>query len=279
MVFICGLILFNVVLNRRLVAKTNESPFKYFNEPWGFFSANFTQSFGNISQSFNCSNNPQKFNSINTSQVVFTGGGGRLASVWTAMTTTIFSLIGFDTVAITAAENRDLAREESIKLATRKIALRILLLYTLAAFTVGLNVPYNDPNLEDLNINSLKSGQHSIFIIQQVYDGLVHWPHFANAFFIFSATSAGINALYVSSRLLHALASLDDVWPRSNRFSFIKRRLRRTYNGVPVAAVCLSWCFGWLSSFVTSPSHEEVRTKYLSIRSIQAILRFLMLTW
>ena len=241
MVFICGLILFNVILNRRLIAKLGGSPFKYYREPWGFFSANFTLS----------------FDSDLTPQRVFTGGGGRLASVWSAMTTTIFSLIGFDTVSITAAENKDLASEESIKLATRKIALRIILLYTLAAFTVGLNVPYDDPNLRDLNIYSLKSGQYSIFIIQQIYDGLYHWPHFANAFFIFSATSAAINALYISSRLLHALASLDDVWPRSDRFSFIKRRLRRTYNGVPVAAVCVSWCFGWLSSLVTSPSPEQ----------------------
>ena len=266
MVFISGLILFNIVLNRRLVARFHTSPFQYYNEPYGFISANFTQ------RAFNATGQHE-------SEIIFQGSGGHLASVWSAMTTAVFSLIGFDAVAITAAENKDLARDESMKLATRKISLRIILLYTLAAFTVGLNVPYNDPNLADYNIHSLKSGQYSIFIIQQIRDGLIHWPHFFNAFFIFSATSAGINALYISSRLLHALASLDDVWPRSNRFTFVKRRLRRTYNGVPVTAVFVSWCFGWLSSLVSSKSSSEVSLKLLTLCSAETGLLHSVLTY
>jgi amino acid permease len=120
-------------------------------------------------------------------------------------------MIGFEAVSITAPENRNLREKENIKLASRKISLRIILLYTLSVFAVGLNVPYNDPNLQDFAINAVESGEHSIFIIAAVRDGVLGFPHFFNGFFIFSATSAGINALYISSRLLHALAVCPDV--------------------------------------------------------------------
>jgi amino acid permease len=142
-----------------------------------------------------------------------TGGPGHLAAMWTAMTTCTFGMAGFDAVAITAAESKDIERDESVKLATRKISLRIILLYALATFTVGLNVPYTDENLNVFASNSLPNGQHSIFIIAVVRAHLIGWPHFLNAFFIFSATSAGINALYMASRLLHALASIPEAWP------------------------------------------------------------------
>ena len=64
--------------------------------------------------------------------------------MWSAMNTIFFSLQGFFTVSVTAAENKHVDRDETIKLASRKIALRVILLYTLIVFTVGLNVPYND---------------------------------------------------------------------------------------------------------------------------------------
>ena len=41
----------------------------------------------------------------------------------------IFSMIGFDTTAITAAENKELHKTETVKLSARKISLRIILLY------------------------------------------------------------------------------------------------------------------------------------------------------
>ena len=204
MIFICLLIFLNVIINSHSVDSSPPPLFKYYNPPYSFESQNFT-----------------------VNGQIFTGGPGHLASMWTAMTTCLFGMVGFETVAVAAAESRDLEMDESIKLATRKIALRIILLYTLATFTVGLNVPYTDPNLDVFAINSLSNGQNSIFIIAAVRAHLIGWPHFMNAFFIFSATSTGINGLYEASRLLHALASIPDAWPRWPVGMTLRERLER----------------------------------------------------
>ncbi|KAL8829028.1 MAG: hypothetical protein Q9191_002250 [Dirinaria sp. TL-2023a] len=168
MVFFVGLIMFNVINNAR-----EKTYFKYYQQPYSFESKNFTAHSG----------------------VIHGGGTAHFAAMWTAMTVTVFSMIGFEAVSITAPENKDLATEENIKLATRKISLRIILLYTLGAFVVGLNVPYDDPQLRDADVNAINNGAHSAFIVAAVRDGVLGFPSLFNAIFIFSATSAGLNAL------------------------------------------------------------------------------------
>jgi amino acid transporter len=101
------------------------------------------------------------------------------------------------------------------KLATRKLCLRVVLLYALLVFMVGLNVQYADFNLRDTNITAIRKGLNAPFIIQMVHGGDTGWPHLVNAFFIFSAFSVAINALYISSRLLHALANIRNIWPET----------------------------------------------------------------
>jgi len=235
MVFICLLIILNVIINNYSVDSSPPPQFEYYNDPYSFESQNFT-----------------------VQGHVFTDGPGHLASMWTAMTTCNFGMAGFDAVAIAAAESKDLEVDESVKLATRKISLRIILLYTLATFTAGLNVPYTDPNLRVLASNSLPNGQHSIFIIAAVRAHLIGWPHFFNAFFIFSATSAGINGLYLASRLLHALASIPAAWPRWTLTMALRERLERTVYGVPMAAVFACWLFGLLGFLAVKPSPQVV---------------------
>jgi amino acid permease len=88
---------------------------------------------------------------------------------------------------------------------------------------------------------------------------LVGWPHFFNAFYIFSAFSCGVNGLYIASRLLHALASIRNVWPSTGWGANIKARLERTSSkGVPVNAVFVSWLFGLLGFLAVKPSPARV---------------------
>lgn len=72
------------------------------------------------------------------------------------MNTIFFSMQGMFSVSVTAAENRRLETEESIKIATRKIALRTIVLYSLLIFSVGLNVPFDDPEIQDKAINNIR---------------------------------------------------------------------------------------------------------------------------
>ena len=67
----------------------------------------------------------------------YTGDTGHLIGIWSSLTTIFFSMQGFYTVTVTAAESKCIDRDESIKLATRKISLRVILLYCLLVFTVG----------------------------------------------------------------------------------------------------------------------------------------------
>ena len=232
MLFFVGLILFNVINNAR-----TSTHFKYYQEPWGFESRNFTSA----------------------DDVVHTGGSAHFAAMGTAMIATIFSMTGFETVSISAPENKDLETEESIKLATRKISLRIILLYSLGAFVVGLNVPYDHPQISNATVSILSNGAHSIFIVASVIGGVKGFPSFFNAFFIFSATSTGLNALYLSSRLLHALAKTPEIWPSWYIAQSLRSRLERTSDsGVPQAAVLTSWLFGWLGLLATGPDTARV---------------------
>lgn len=143
-------------------------------------------------------------------------------------------------------ENRDLERWETTKIASKKLFMRITILYVLSTFAASLNVPYDDPNLYNIQINAIHAGQNSIFILAAVRNHLRLWPSLFNAFFIFSATTSGINALYISSRLLHALASIPEAWPLSLQTT--RRRLERTStHGVPLATVLTCWLFGLLA--------------------------------
>ena len=233
MFFFEGLILFNIVINAR-----RKTFFRYYNEPYGFESRGFTSSSGTFHQ----------------------GGGAHFAAMGTAMIVTIFSMIGFEAVSISAPENKDRETQESIKLATRKISLRIIILYSLGSFVAGLNVPYDDPQISDTSISALSSGAHSIFVVAAVRAYVKGFPSFFNAFFIFSATSAGLNALYLSSRLLHALATTPEVWPPWAIAQSLRQRLERTSDSrVPQAAVLFSWLFGWLGMLVTRTNTTQVR--------------------
>jgi amino acid transporter len=183
-----------------------------------------------------------------------------------AMTSCLFGMIGFETVAITAAENKDLRIEETMKIATRKIVLRIITLYTLATFTVGLNVPYTYPLIVDNQVISFGYGQNSAFLISTVLNRMRYWPYFINDFIIFSATTAGANGVYNASRTLHALASIPDAWPDWEPIQSFRRRLERTSYGVPHAAVICSWMFGFLGFLAGSANSQQVGAPFISPR-------------
>jgi amino acid permease len=221
--FISGLIMFNVILSAMQKDAKGRNHFWTWNKPYGFAPESMV-----VHPSHNAD-----------SGIVLRGGQGQFMALWTAISACVFSFVGFETIAITAPENKDLEKHETLKLATKKLSLRITILYVLCTFVGGLNVPYNDPNLVNIQINSVRAGQNSIFVLAAVRNHLRVWPSIFNGFFIFSATTSGINALYNSSRILHALASIPEAWPLWLQNS--RRRLERTTSrGVPLATVTVS---------------------------------------
>lgn len=235
MTFIILMIVLNTVLHAQ--QRVNRGgPFWTYNSPYSAGSQNITLPNGHVASGF----------------------AGKLGGMWEAMMTCLFGMIGFETVAITAAENKDLRSEETIKLGTRKISLRIITLYCLATFTVGLNVPYTYPLLVDTHVISFGYGQNSAFVNSVVLNHLRVWPYFINDFIIFSATTAGANGIYNASRTLHALASIRDAWPDWAPIQSLRRRLERTTYGVPHGAVIISWLFGFLGFLASNPNSQEI---------------------
>jgi len=249
-----AIVLFNTIVNAR--QKLHQSRFWTYEQPLGFSTKNFT------------------VRSDGHEDIVIGGTAGRLAAFWTTTTTTLFSLIGWEIIYFTAAENGDLHKTDTMKLATRKITLRVILLYALAIFTVGLNVPYNDANLGDITIHGINGGQNSVFIIAAVREHVKVIPHLLNAFFIFSPTSTAINGLYAASRVLHALASHRDAWPQYSIFQSIRLRLETTRNGVPMNAVFVSWLFGFLAFLSTDASQAENLGRLTTVTVVCTLIIF-----
>lgn len=141
----------------------------------------------------------------------------------------MFSYVGMDIVAATAAESRALSDPESMKMAARKLNLRIITLYSLAVLTSGFVVPYDHPFL---NGGGQSVGSRSVFVIAVVEAGMPAIAHFFNAMFVFSSFTCAINSMYVASRVLHTLALRGQTGP-----DFITSRLKQCRSGVPMRTV------------------------------------------
>lgn len=231
--FISFLIVFNIIVSAVQPVK-HKNHFWTWNKPYGFASDKFLVRPGQ-------ENGP-----------VMTGDGGRFLALWTSIVASVFSFVGFETIAITAAENEDLEKHETIKLATKKLSLRITILYIFATFCGGLNVPYTDPNLISIQTTEIKGGSNSVFVLSAVRNHIRVISSVFNGFFIFSAASSGIQYLYMASRSLHALASIPEAWPLW--FQNSRRRLERTTAyGVPLATVTVSWSIGLVAFLAVKP--------------------------
>jgi amino acid transporter len=144
----------------------------------------------------------------------------------------MYSYTGMDFVAGTAAESKALADAESMKMGSRKISIRIVTLYSMAMLTAACVVPRDHPFI---NGGGQSAGAQSVFIIAVVEAGIPGLAHFINAAFVFCAFSCAINAVYISSRVLHTLALHGQTGPE-----WITKRLRACTGGVPVRAILVS---------------------------------------
>ncbi|KAH8586175.1 proline-specific permease [Bisporella sp. PMI_857] len=161
-----------------------------------------------------------------------TGSAGTFLGLWSGILKSSFSFVGMEIVAATAAESRSLADAESMKMAARKISLRITILYVIAVLVASFLVPYNHPFI---NGGGQSVGSSSLFIIAVVEAGIPSAAHFFNAIFVLSSFTCAVNATYVASRVLHTLALRDQTGPE-----FITRRLRQCTSGVPVRSVLVT---------------------------------------
>jgi amino acid transporter len=239
---VTSLIIMNVVFNARQAF--HDTRFWTYETPLGFATPNMTV----------------RTNELGDPSVVLTGALGGFAAFWTSVIVTVFSLVGWEVVVLTTPENRELRTKDSVRLSTRKIGLRITLLYVFSVFAVGLNVPFNDALLTDFSLRRLIGGPGSVFIIAAIRERVPFLPSFLNGFYVFSAFATGMTALYCASRILHAIASIPSAWPELRIASALRVRLEKTRGGVPVGAVIASWLVGSLAFLSTKAAAATVRS-------------------
>ncbi|MBA4217451.1 MAG: amino acid permease [Proteobacteria bacterium] len=171
------------------------------------------------------------------------GGEAPFLGGWTAVLLVFlvagFSFQGTEGVGLAAAETADPAR--NVPKAIGNVFWRILIFYIGAMLVVGTLIPFTDPNLLK---GDADGAAYSPFTI--VFSKIPHIGAYAanlmNFVILSAVLSAGNSSLYVSSRMLQALAERGQA-PQMFR--------RINARGVPVAAVWATGLVGALAFFAS----------------------------
>ncbi|KAF9020482.1 hypothetical protein BDZ89DRAFT_1072230 [Hymenopellis radicata] len=167
----------------------------------------------------------------------FVGGFGGFARVFV---TASFAYGGTESLGIAAGETKN--PSSNMPKVVKFVFWRILLFYILSILLIGLNVPWDYPNLSN------RSTTTSPFTIVFQYAGSSAAASFMNTVILSSVLSAGNHALFAGTRVLYGL-SVNSPAQAPKVFSWTSSR------GVPLPALALTssvsaLCFG--SSFIGS---------------------------
>nr|WP_272908385.1 amino acid permease [Alicyclobacillus tolerans] len=168
-------------------------------------------------------------------------GGSSIHGGFTAVFGTVliagYAFQGTEVVGLAAGESEDPAK--NVPKAVRQIFWRILLFYVLAIFVIGMLIPYTDPNLLKANVNNIAVSPFTL-VFQRA--GLAAAASVMNAVILTAVLSAGNSSIYVSTRMLYALAKGGKA-PR-----FLAKVDRR---GVPTYALYVNIAIGF-AAFLSS---------------------------
>eukprot|EP01057_Protomagalhaensia_wolfi_P005171 Protomagalhaensia_wolfi_Nauph_80__5170@NODE_552_length_2316_cov_180_208608_g411_i0_p1_GENE_NODE_552_length_2316_cov_180_208608_g411_i0NODE_552_length_2316_cov_180_208608_g411_i0_p1_ORF_typecomplete_len550_score97_64AA_permease/PF00324_21/3_4e151AA_permease_2/PF13520_6/1_7e58Trp_Tyr_perm/PF03222_13/8_8e06_NODE_552_length_2316_cov_180_208608_g411_i0501699 len=124
----------------------------------------------------------------------FVNGFSGFASVFV---TASFAFGGMESIGVTAGETRN--PRKNMPKVIKNVVWRIMFFYFLGVFLIGLNIPYNTPDLSDGDT------YHSPFTLTFAAIGIPGAAHVMNAIILTSVLSAGNHALFAGTRLLFAM--------------------------------------------------------------------------
>ncbi|TGJ72782.1 hypothetical protein EYR41_004652 [Orbilia oligospora] len=221
-----------------------------------------------FSAAWNSTNGPF-LNEFQLGARTISGPAGQFLLTLNVLSAALFSYVGMEIVAVAVGEAKylDQAKSpESIKVGTRKIYIRVIVLYLASIIAMSFPVWSTNPNLKRdprLHDGFEKSeSATSPFLIAIIEAGIPILPHILNAFFVFSGFASAVNSLYVSSRILYSLAKRDMVWPKS-----FQKRLKvtcrmKSLQGIPSAAVGTGWIVALVSIVGIWQEPSEVFRKF-----------------
>jgi yeast amino acid transporter len=179
------------------------------------------------------------------------------------MVTATFAYLGTELVGVTVGEAQN--PRKTVPRAIKLTFYRILFFYVLAVLLVGMNVPYNAPELLFANKISGAQANASPFVVAIKLAGIPVLPDILNACILVFVFSASNSDLYIASRTLYGLAS------DGNAPAIFKRTDRR---GVPIYALGASAVFALLAYMNVSSDSKTVFGYFVNLTTI-----FGLLTW
>ncbi|KAL4862197.1 hypothetical protein BDV12DRAFT_207370 [Aspergillus spectabilis] len=191
---------------------------------------------------------------------------GFLGSLWMAS----FTIVGPEYVTLIAGESKH--PRTYVKKAFQTVYWRFGLFFVIAALSVGILVPYNDPALiatylENTSHGSMSSG--SPFIIAMRNLKIHGLPHVMNALLVTTIFSAGNTYMYGASRILYGL-SLEGRAP-----TILKKC---TKDGVPIYCVMVVICFPLLSLLQLGDGSSQVLTWLTNILTAGGLINYFVMS-
>ncbi|ORX45470.1 lysine-specific permease [Hesseltinella vesiculosa] len=166
-----------------------------------------------------------------------------------ALVLSALTMAGTEIVGCASGETKNPSKV--IPTAVRNVFYRVLLIYILSVFVMGMVIPYNDPHNF---LSGTKSASMSPFTLVFEKAGLTGGAHFVNAVILCTLFSCGNSAIYTATRTLVGLAEE----------GIAHRKLAHTTKrGVPIYAL-LCTCAVSLVCFFTSFIPGEVLFLVLS---------------
>ena len=175
-----------------------------------------------------------------------------------------FSFQGTEMLGIAAGETEH--PERDIPRATRSVFWRILLFYIGAIAVIGFLLPYTDPQL----LNPNEDIALSPFTLVFERAGVAIAAGVMNAVILTSVLSAGNSGLYVSARMLYALASSGKA---------PKIFAQTTRRGIPMAALLATTFIGLFGFFLSLIGTGEAYTWLVNASGLAGFITWVGIAW
>ncbi|KAK0492668.1 general amino acid permease AGP2 [Armillaria luteobubalina] len=197
-----------------------------------------------------------------------TGSAGRFLGFLSCLLQAVFTMCGPEFVSMTAgeAENPRTTLPQTFK----GVYTRVTTFFILGALSVGILLPYSDPNLQ-LALSDPKPGAGSSpYVIAMQNMNIPVLPHIVNALIMLSIFSAGNSYVFCASRTLYGMA--------------LQRRLpmfltRCTRNGVPIYCVGIAILVALLAFLQVSNDTSKVLEWFVSLTAATQVINYAIVTF
>lgn len=196
-------------------------------------------------------------------ELYYDGALGRFLGFLQCLILASFTIAGPDYVSMAAGEAEN--PRKAMPKAYNAVFYRLTAFFVLGSLCVGINVPYNDPEMTAAFKNSEPGAAASPYVVAMNRLRIRVLPDIVNAMVLTAAFSAGNSYVYCASRSLYGLA-LEGKAPRI--------LTKCTRKGVPIYCVIVVLLIALLSFLQVSENAAVVLTWFVSLVTASQLINF-----